>query len=657
MRTRLPWVAMAVLVAVLAVGLRVTQTYATSWAGKQLVPYDTDPYYQLRRIELLRAGDFPPGVGDRFVNAPARFDCPWPIGLPLILDGIVRVATIGRAPSRHTIEAIIGFAIPLLGALTPLLLMLVLARFGRAAAWLGGVAAAAIPSSRMAGHYARVDHHVLEPAAALGLYALVFAAPSARRWRTALVAALVGVACAFTLDLTFVFLAILGGVAVMLAVARRPLAVNAPAVIGLAAGIAAATLGDWAIGAPRALGVDLRLAIAVAFAASMLARRDGPRVAWVVLAAAVIFAAVRGASLGLWLTVPADSVTRTMDEALPGWTQVTLPQAVFHLFPLVVAAVVLGFDRKQRDLGLLGFLIGLTLLDVAQSKYQALRAVGEACGWALLPSLVLRALPAAWTLARRALAPAVAFGVVAASMALLPPNPRLLQIAVARGLAMLAARLPGIADPAYAKPRAEPATVVLAHPVDGVRFAYLARVAVPSLPFWGQPTALAQYEETLALLRGPYDATLEQRLDAWRVKYVLVTNPRPALGLYEQLRVALGAEHPGWPATATLRLVAAAGTAKLFERVRGARLLGRAPAGARVFVDAYVRAEPQILRYRASTVAGADGTVALVYPYASEAPWPTSLRALELRCPSGARPLAIPDAAVEHGDDIVADCP
>ncbi|HEY2748397.1 MAG TPA: hypothetical protein VGL86_27425, partial [Polyangia bacterium] len=345
MKPRLAWAAVALAVVLLAVGLRVTQTYATSWAGAALVPYDTDPYYQLRRIELLRAGDFPPGVGDRFVNAPATFDCPWPIGLPLILDGIVRVATIGRAPSRHAMEAIVAFAIPLLGALTPLLLMLVLARFGRVAAWLGGVAAAVIPSSRMAGHYARIDHHVLEPTAALGIYALVFAAPSPRRARMAMLAALAGVACAFTLDLTFVFLVILGALAVGFAIVRRPLAVNAPAVIGLAAGIAAATLGDWAIGAPRALGVDLRLAISVAFAASMLARRDGPRVAWGVLLAAVIFAAVRGAALGLWLTAPADPVTRTMDEALPGWTQVTLPQAVFHLFPLVIAVVVLGFDR------------------------------------------------------------------------------------------------------------------------------------------------------------------------------------------------------------------------------------------------------------------------------------------------------------------------
>ncbi|MGZ3408171.1 MAG: hypothetical protein ACXVAN_17095, partial [Polyangia bacterium] len=190
MSRRIAWIAMLVAIAALAIYLRASQTWATSWAGTQLVPYDTDPYYQLRRLELLRAGDFPPGVGDQFVNAPSRFDCPWPIGLPILLDGIVGVATLGHVPSRHEVEAIVAFAIPVLGALTPLLLVLVLRRFGRAVAWLGGIAAAALPSSRMAGHYARIDHHVLEPAAALALFALVFSTPSPRR---RLVAALVGV--------------------------------------------------------------------------------------------------------------------------------------------------------------------------------------------------------------------------------------------------------------------------------------------------------------------------------------------------------------------------------------------------------------------------------------------------------------------------------
>src|SRR6266436_2372923 len=106
MSRRLVWIAMLVAIAALAIYLRVSQTYATSWAGAQLVPYDTDPYYQMRRLELLRAGDFPPGMDDGFVNAPARFDCPWPVGLPVLLAAIVRVASVGHVPSRHEVEAI-----------------------------------------------------------------------------------------------------------------------------------------------------------------------------------------------------------------------------------------------------------------------------------------------------------------------------------------------------------------------------------------------------------------------------------------------------------------------------------------------------------------------------------------------------------------------
>jgi hypothetical protein len=649
MTRRLVWIVMLVAIAALAIYLRASQTYATSWAGDRLVPYDTDPYYQLRRLELLRAGDFPPGVGDQFVNAPSRFDCPWPIGLPVLLDGIVRVATIGRAPSRHQVEAIVAFAIPVLGALVPLLLVLVLRRYGRAVAWLGGIAAAALPSSRMAGHYGRIDHHVLEPAAALAMFALVFSAPSERKLRAALAGVLVGAACAFTLDLTFVFCVVLGAMGVGFALLKRPLAVNPSLVVGLAFGIALASIGDLAFGAPRALAVDLRLAIAVAFAAALLVRRE-QRWPWIVLFIAIIYAAVRGVAVGQWLTAPTDSVTRTMDEALPPWTFATLPQAVFHLFPVAIALVVLGFGKARRNLPLLAYLVGLTLLNVAQSKYQALRALIESCGWALLPSLLVRALPASFALVRTLVAPAVALVVVSVSALLLLPNPPLAQIAIARGLAELATSLPRLADPAYAVPRASPSTITLAHPVDGVRFDYLAHVAVPSLPFWGQPTSLMQYEQTMALLSGPYGPDLERRLEAWHVKYILVTKPRPQLGLYEQLRIALGSEQPGWPAITTARLAADAGVAKLFERVKGARLHGHAAAGERVFVAALVRTTLSATGFRVGATAAADGTFTLVFPYAS-----VNAR-IELRCAAGTRVLDISDAAVEHGDDVVADC-
>ena len=657
---RLSWAVALTLLFAFAVWLRVTQTYGTSWAGAQLIPLDTDPYYQLRRVELVRAGDFPPGVGDGFVNAPSRFDCPWPIGLPLLLDGIVGVATLGRGATRHQLEAIVAFAIPVLGALTPLLIVLLLRRWGRAVAWLGGLAAAAIPSSRMAGHYARIDHHVLEPAAALGLYLLVMATPSPRRWRVAIAGALFGAAAALTLDLTFVFMAALAGIGVVFALARRPLAVDRTAVVAIAAGAAAATLLDVAIGAPRSLAVDLRLVVCVAFAAGLLARREAGRASWAVLGAALLYGAIRGAALGMWLAAPTDPVTRTMDEAAPGWSHATAAQALFHLLPLLVATAALGVgagDKRRRDLPLFAYLVALALLNAAQAKYQALRAIAEACGWAFMPALLAQAIPARWTLLRRSLAPLVGVVVVAGGVALLPPNERFLEGEIARGLAELAARVPQIADPGYLRPRAQPASLTLAHPVDGPRFGYLARVAVPALPFWGQPTSLRQYEETLALLREPYSAALERRFDDWRVKYVVVTKPRAQLGLYEQLRIALGSAQPGWPATSTLRLVADVGVARLFERVPGARVRGHARAGEAVEVDALVRATPQPLGFRATATAGSDGSFTVVFPYASRTAWPATVAAVQLRCGATTRALDISDDAVEHGVVVAADCP
>ncbi|HEX6837959.1 MAG TPA: hypothetical protein VF334_15380, partial [Polyangia bacterium] len=138
---------------------------------------------------------------------------------------------------------------------------------------------------------------------------------------------------------------------------------------------------------------------------------------------------------------------------------------------------------------------------------------------------------------------------------------------------------------------------------------------------------------------------------------VVVTRPRAQLGLYEQLRIALGSAQPGWPSTSTLRLVADAGTARLFERVPGARVRGHARPNDDVTVAALVRTLPQPTGFRTTVKAGSDGAFTVVFPYASASAWPTAVAAIELRCPSGTRALTIADAAVEHGDDVVADCP
>ena len=653
-------------IVLLAIAARVVETYATSWEGGHLIPYDTDNYYQLRRVELLRAGQFPPGVPDGFVNAPARFDCPWPVGLPLLLAGAVSFSPV------HA-EAIAAHAIPILGALTPLLLMMVLWRYGRSMAWLAGLAAAVIPPSRMAGHFGRIDHHVLE--AAFALLLLLFAPAGyglvkALRGRAGLIAGIaVGALAAWTCDFTFVALALLAAISTGAALIRRPLQGSSAMVLGVSCGVVLATLADLLIGAPRTIAWDLRLAIALAFLASgFLGAVSGRRrtALWVGLGALLLVAIGRGMPLAVWLTAPTDTVTARIDEAQAPWVNVTPGQALFHLVPMgaAVAALGLGQSRRgrilRRDLPLLAFLVGLTAIYLAQAKYQAQAALLEACGWGFLPVVIAGFVPAAWRLLRGVLAPATCLLVVAMSALLAPPNPRLPQVKVAHDLHLLAQMVRGrVADPAWSVPSGRPASVTLAHPDDGVRFGHFAHVAVPSLPFWSQPTSLKQIQQTLAMFSKPYGAALEKRMNNWRVRYVLVTIPRPSLGFYEQLRVIDGAAQGDWPAAATLRHVAESGTAKLFERVAGAKVQGITAPGTRVELEAFAKASSgRPLRFVTRAFADPEGHFALVFPYASEGDgWPTHVLRLQLSC--GDRPprsLTIPELAVTSGAIVPVSC-
>jgi hypothetical protein len=329
-----------------------------------------------------------------------------------------------------------------------------------------------------------------------------------------------------------------------------------------------------------------------------------------------------------------------------------------------VAGLGLGVSRRERDprrdLPLLVFLVCLAAIYLAQAKYQAQAALLEACGWGFLPVVIAGFVPAGWRLLRGVLAPATCLLVVAVSALLAPPNPRLPQVEVARDLFLLARTVQGrVADPAWGEPAGRPASVTLAHPDDGVRFGYFAHVAVPSLPFWSQATSLAQFQKTLAMFSKPYGAALEKRMDDWRVGYVLVTIPRPSLGFYEQLRVIDGAAQGDWPAAATLRHVAEAGTAKLFERVAGAKVQGSAAPGTRVDLEALAKAPSgRPLRFVTRSTADPEGHFALVFPYSNEGGgWPTHVLRLQLSCGAQEpKPLTITEHAVTSGSIVQVSC-
>ena len=262
----------------------------------------------------------------------------------------------------------------------------------------------------------------------------------------------------------------------------------------------------------------------------------------------------------------------------------------------------------------------------------------------------LRACPRACAGAATLLAPAVALVVVSVSALLLPPNPPMAQIAIARGLAELAAACPLLADPGYATPRAHPATITLAHPVDGVRFDYLAHVAVPSLPFWGQ-------RDLARAVRGDPGAAaraVRRRARAPLRRLARQVRPRdqaaPALGLYEQLRVALGTEQPGWPAAATLRLPPTPASPSSSSTSRRAHSRARRRRRARVRRGAgahHGRRRPAIASAPPPAATAASRSS---FPYASVN------AQLELRCAAGTRVLEISDAAVEQGGEVTADC-
>jgi asparagine N-glycosylation enzyme membrane subunit Stt3 len=95
-----------------------------------------------------------------------------------------------------------------------------------------------------------------------------------------------------------------------------------------------------------------------------------------------------------------------------------------------------------------------------------------------------------------------------------------------------------------------------------------------------------------------------------------------------------------------------------FEAVRGARLHGRAPAGARVVLEVDLVERGRRHVWRAWTVAGADGRYALVVPLPTGLVEPTlsTSPVARLRAATGAAiAIAVPEAAVRGGMDVAAD--
>jgi hypothetical protein len=546
-------VGLLLLVAGVAFLVRVNQTYASSWLGDQLVPYDSDPYYQLRRIELFTHGDFPPGGRDRFAIAPDTFRCPWPVGLPVILGALAALAGAG-SPSRAVIEQVAAWAIPAFGVFGALLMAGVFWQRDRRTALLAAFAFAVLPTSRMVGHFARIDHHVLEPSAALALFLLT---PSASTLRIepgrggVLLAAIVGFVCALTVDLTYFALGALTALQLVLALMGRdrPSPSERARLLAVGAGVAVATIVEVLSAAPRVLSPEVRLALALAYASAGLLVGASPRVrrvALALLALATSVSALEGLRvLRLWSGTQ-DPITHTMTESMHiDWLALGGVQLAFHLVPVVAGVVALSLMPSTREPALCLYVVMLGLAMFVQLKYQSLFSIAEAAGWALLPAVLASLVPPGMRLLRAALVPATVLVLLTFSALLAPPNLPLAHVAIARDLARLAAEVPAIADPGWYESSARPRAVTLAHPVDGARFGYLARVAVSAIPFWSQPSSLRRYLTSMELLAEPWNAATDRRLRANQVRYVLAATPLPTLQLHEHLRLHDGSA--SWP--------------------------------------------------------------------------------------------------------------
>lgn len=98
---------------------------------------------------------------------------------------------------------------------------------------------------------------------------------------------------------------------------------------------------------------------------------------------------------------------------------------------------------------------------------------------------------------------------------------------------------------------------------------------------------------------------------------------------------------------------------RVFERVAGARIAGRAPAGARVELWLGLESRGRARVYRVFAPAGADGRWEVIVPYATGggAGAVRSEPQYELRCGGATFPLRVPERAVQGGETLAApDC-
>jgi asparagine N-glycosylation enzyme membrane subunit Stt3 len=185
-------------VALLAVAIRMRNLAAIFLSGFPVL-FGTDPWYHLRRIELALHGGFGIPQFDAYVNFPNGATIDWPPGFDVLMAA-GSLALEPFMPADYGLVGTLAVMVPVLGALTPLLAMVLAWRlYGpRAGLWAGLLLALtnAVVSYSSVG---RVDHHVVEPLWLLVLlvaYSWSSSAPG-NRFRLLVTGAAIGLAPGF----------------------------------------------------------------------------------------------------------------------------------------------------------------------------------------------------------------------------------------------------------------------------------------------------------------------------------------------------------------------------------------------------------------------------------------------------------------------------
>ncbi|HZS41167.1 MAG TPA: STT3 domain-containing protein [Polyangia bacterium] len=670
-------------IAALAFGLR----FFATWGGARLdgdyvISHDSDPYYHLRRLEYL-ARNHEPLINDAFAAAPSGLDCVWPVALEYLALGLDAAVFHGdRGRDSRLLAA--GFLPPVVGLLAVLAVFLALARATSPWAAVGGSAIAAVlPGAIGVSAFAAFDHHGLELLAFIVVPLVASRAFAARRTAELARAAIAGAisvgGALLAVDGAYLALGALGAALALIAWQTRRDPEPPDGVRGLAwfcAGAAAGAIGssalEWSRGWPRLLphAGRIGLAIAVLGLALAVALRGRRRLAALAVVAAGLALALPALARGAgYLTASGDAISRNIAEAAPLWRRAGALYVAVHAAALALAvAHAWRLRRETRAHFLTASALAGGAIGMVQTKYVFLFAL--TAPWAIARSLDALA---AKRRMRAALAIAVALVVAERAYAGLRAAPS----AVSPGdaaFARVARRLDERAPPQEVfRPGARPEWTVAVQPSLGPRLLYLGRRAVTSVPFWGSDALAGQFQRTLAALLARDPAAAEALLDGLRARYVLVDDLAPSLpfaiaasgsdpSTYARGAPSLDAAsaeslwsrllHANGSGLSRFRLIAAAGRGadrvKLFERVAGAQVAGAAPPNAEIVVVALIHTPdgddpPWIGRARAD----AAGRFAIAVPY------PTVV----LRCPSGDRELALPDAAIAAGSPVAADCP